>query len=214
MRIKYLGHSCFQIETSGIKIITDPYTKVGYELEKGLTADVVTLSHQHFDHNYVAAIQSDFVCLKDATKREISGVTFEGIKTFHDPEQGRLRGENILFKIQAENITLCHFGDLGEACREELLKKIGKVDVLLLPIGGTYTIDAAQAVEYVKRLNPAIVIPMHYRPKDGALDIADEQAFLSTFDKANIAFVGCETEIAKKDVEESNAKIIFMERGI
>ncbi len=213
MKIQYLGHSCFRMQfNGGLTVVTDPYTKVGYELPKGLTADVVTVSHGHFDHNYLPAVQYNCV-LSNAGAYSINGVTFEGIESFHDGAQGSLRGKNIIFKIIADGLTICHFGDLGEIAYPELLAKIGKVDVLLLPIGGTYTIDALQAKEYMEKLSPKLVIPMHYKPQDGGLDIAGSESFLQLVkDYKQTACLNGEAVLNLDDLSKEKTEILYMER--
>ena len=213
MKIRYLGHSCFQwITDSGVKIVSDPYTKVGYELSKGLHADIVTVSHEHFDHNFLNGIQSIGSVVRGALTYEEKDVKIVGIATKHDPCGGRLRGENTVYKIYADGLVLCHLGDLGEVCTDELIEKIGAVDVLFIPIGGTYTIDCVQAKEYVDKIQPKAVIPMHYKPIDGSLDIATEVGFLQLFDEKSVSRKVGELCIEAKEVSSMNGKIIFMER--
>jgi len=214
MRIIYLGHSCFSIESNaGTKIVTDPYTKVGYELPKGIQADIVLVSHGHFDHNYMQAIEGNPVVFKEAGKYITKDIPIVGVDSWHDPKQGALRGHNVIFKFIVDGVTLCHFGDLGEAYSEELAEKIAGADVWLLPIGGTYTIDAAQALEYVKKLKPKAVIPMHYRPKDGCLDIAGAESFLSLV--KDFSVISCKNGVytlEKADLKVGETQIIYMER--
>ncbi len=179
MKIRYLGHSCFEITSSkGVKIITDPYQGVGYELPLGLSADFVTVSHGHFDHSATDRIEANKV-ISALDGYEGEGIKIEGISSYHDEKQGALRGKNVVFKITVDGITLCHMGDIGERCNEGFIEKIGKVDVLLIPVGGTYTVDGEGAMEYAARMAPKTLIPMHYRPTDGSLDIVDIQPFLS-----------------------------------
>ena len=215
MKIKYLGHSCFSFEsTSGVKLITDPYTRVGYELPKGLTADVVLTSHGHFDHNYTQAIDGQPVVVNQAGNYCICGVDIAGFHTWHDPKQGELRGNNVVFKFTMDGITFCHFGDLGESYDAEIAKKLAGADVWLIPVGGTYTIDAAQALEYMEKCSPKLVIPMHYLPKDGALDIAPIKDFLEMLALEDV--IVCKDGIFTLDttlLQGLTGKIIYMERS-
>ena len=213
MKIQYLGHSCFQLTTSnGIKIITDPYQGVGYELPAKLRADIVTVSHDHFDHNNVSAIGGSPEWIQGEGVGECCGVRIMGIKTWHDPMQGQLRGKNTVYKLEFDEISFCHLGDIGEACTQEFCKKLGEVDVLFLPIGGTYTIDAEQAMAYVDMIQPKIVIPMHYRPGDGKLDIDGADKFLLQYNELNILRIKGEISLTKEKIERTKEKIIFMER--
>ena len=212
MTIEYLGHSCFcLIAEDGTRVITDPYTKVGYELPTGLCADIVTVSHGHFDHNCIDAVRADKIIDKTGVY-SYKNVKIRGVTSWHDSKQGMLRGENIIFTVEMDGLTICHLGDLGEPFSEKMLKKIGKPDILLLPVGGTYTINAQQAKQYAEKISPKVLIPMHYRPQDGALDIAEPEEFLSLFTEKNFDKVlNGELIISEKDFANS-IKIIYMER--
>ena len=214
MKITYLGHSCFCFEAKdGTKLITDPYTRVGYELPHGLTADIVLVSHGHFDHAYLDAIGGNPIVLTNAGEYTVKGISVKGRDTWHDPKQGALRGKNVVFQFTIDAITFCHFGDLGEVYCEKTANAVSGADVWLIPVGGTYTIDAVQAKEYLDKLNPKVLIPMHYRPKDGGLDIAEIDAFLSQIDKARVlACPNGEYHITADDLCDLSGKIIYMER--
>ena len=212
MKIQYLGHSCFKLtESTGTTIITDPYKGIGYELPKGLKADAVTVSHSHFDHNHVKAIGGHPRVLDKEGFYELPGVEITGIKSYHDNQGGRQRGENIIYKFRMDGLEVCHLGDLGEECSSELLEMILPVNILLIPVGGTYTVDAELAKEYVDRIMPEIVIPMHYKTRSLNLDKAD--AFLDLFDDEETEISGLDTlEFSREDLTEEKTKIILMER--
>ena len=212
MKIRYLGHSCFQLTAKdGTCVLTDPYTKVGYELPAGLWADVVTVSHEHFDHNYTQAVHSGVV-ITQTGEYHFNGVKIKGIDSWHDEKQGVLRGANIIYKIRMDGVTICHLGDLGQPCSEELLQQIGDVDVLLLPVGGTYTIDAAGAKAYADGIAPKKLIPMHYKPTDGMLDITSAEPFLMLYKEEDILCVPSgEIAVEAEDLDKA-FKIIYMER--
>ena len=213
MKIVYLGHSCFKILfDNGVTLVTDPYKGVGYEMPK-VKADVVTISHGHFDHNFLEAVSSYRLVANEAKKYAFNGIEIEGIESFHDPKKGALRGKNVIFKIKGDGITICHLGDLGEVYSTELAEKIGQVDVLFLPIGGTYTIDAEQAKEYAERLGVKKVIPMHYRPNDGKLDIDEPSRFLGLFEKEQIQPFENGRNLTKKDLTEEKIFILYMEKS-
>jgi L-ascorbate metabolism protein UlaG (beta-lactamase superfamily) len=208
MKVRYLGHSCFEITSkNGVKLITDPYTKVGYELPQGLSADVLTLSHAHFDHSFTQAVKSKVV-LTEAKVYHLDGVEIVGVESYHDPKKGALRGKNVIYKITIDGVTFCHMGDIGEACSNELVEKIGKVDVLLIPVGGTYTVDAFGAKEYIDKICPKAVIPMHYKPQDGALDIMGIQPFLDWYKDEPIQKI----VDGVMQIDENTSGIIYMER--
>jgi L-ascorbate metabolism protein UlaG (beta-lactamase superfamily) len=163
MEISWLGHSCFRIRGSHGIVITDPYPpETGYLLGKP-TARVVTVSHQHPDHNYTQGIGNEFKIISRPGEYEVSDVMIIGITTFHDAEQGKLRGKNTVFLITIDDISICHLGDLGHTLSSQQKEQLGHIDVLLVPIGGDSTINASTAIEVMRQLEPKIVIPMHYK---------------------------------------------------
>lgn len=163
MEITWLGHSCFRIKGSRATVITDPYAPdLGYSLGKQ-KADIVCVSHQHPGHNYIQGITGEPKSLTGPGEYEISGVLIIGIATFHDTERGQHRGKNTVYLMQIDEIAVCHLGDLGHVLTAEQVEELGNVDVLLLPVGGSSTIAAPTAAEVVRQLEPAVVIPMHFR---------------------------------------------------
>ncbi len=214
MKIQYLGHSCFKLTGStGTTVITDPYQRVGYEMADGQTADAVTVSHAHFDHDNVAAVVGNPSILREEGFYRLPNVEIQGVKSYHDTNKGRLRGENVIFKMHMDGLDICHMGDLGEECSAELIERLLPVNILLIPIGGTYTIDAEQAKEYVDRLMPDIVIPMHYRSKHSTIDIDKAKPFLDMFDEEDVDV--CRSDVLKfsrDDLTKERTKVILMER--
>ena len=170
MKIKWFGQSCFRLTAeNGTKIVMDPYAKMfgymcGYKLPE-IDANIVTTSHDHSDHNNVGAVKGDFVHIKDPGVFSQEGIGIKGVQTFHDKVSGKKRGKNIVYNFRIDGLNVCHCGDLGHLLSLEQINEIGKVDILLLPIGGRATLDASGAAEVMKQLNPAVVIPMHYRTK-------------------------------------------------
>ena len=167
VEIRWLGHACFLITAGdGTRILTDPFDDtLGYDLP-AVSADIVTVSHAHFDHNNVGVVQGSPEVVDSPGDRSFGGVRIRGVQTCHDTKGGALRGRNIVFIIETDDITVCHAGDLGHVPSDETEKTIGRVDVLLIPVGGTYTLDAKGAQEAVRKLDPRIVIPMHYKTPD------------------------------------------------
>ena len=165
MRIKWCGQSCFMITSeSGITIITDPFGKLPYRLPD-VQPDIVTVSHEHVDHNNTKALKGNFILFNKPVEAEEKGVAIRGVETFHDNAGGKKRGKNTVFILTVDGIAICHLGDLGHVLTEDQTKGIGEVDILLLPVGGRFTIGAAEAVTIKEQLQPAITIPMHYRTK-------------------------------------------------
>jgi len=163
MEITWYGHSCFRLRDKGVAVVTDPYSKdIGYTLPR-IRADIVTVSHDHPDHNNARAIKGSPRVLSGPGEYEIKGVFITGIATYHDGKQGRERGRNTVFIFEFNGLTVCHLGDLGHVPTQDQAEVLSGAQVLLIPVGGVYTINAAQAAEVVSLLEPRIVIPMHYK---------------------------------------------------
>jgi len=181
MKIKYLGHAAFVITSDrGVRIITDPYG-TSPDLTYGeirTTADVVTVSHDHFDHCNVAAVGGNPQVMRRAGVSTAKGIKFKGIISYHDDEGGRMRGNNIIFCFEVDGVKVCHLGDLGHRLDDKQKAEIGRVDILLIPVGGYYTIDAKTATEVCDQLKPGVIIPMHYRTDKGLPNIAGVDEFL------------------------------------
>ncbi|MEO0102237.1 MAG: MBL fold metallo-hydrolase [candidate division WOR-3 bacterium] len=203
MKIKFLGHSAFLITGAGKKIITDPYKSgafgsLNYKPIKE-SADIVTISHEHDDHNYLGEIKGNPKIIRGEGEREINGVKIKGVATYHDPVKGKERGKNTIFLLEVEGMRLAHLGDLGESLNEEVLREIGEVDILLLPVGGYFTISATEATKIMTELKPKITIPMHYKTSACDFPISPVDDFLGG--KKNCRFLEkSEVEIKKEDL--------------
>jgi L-ascorbate metabolism protein UlaG (beta-lactamase superfamily) len=167
MKIKWLGHASFLLESeAGLRILTDPYAPGMYGLDYGPiteNADIVTVSHEHGDHNNVAAVQGSPLVVRGIGRHEIKDTTFEGIATYHDAASGSQRGPNTVFCFSLDGIRVCHLGDLGHELGDEVAAAVRDIDVLLVPVGGNFTIDADTASRIVDQVKPKVVIPMHFR---------------------------------------------------
>lgn len=210
MDIKYLGHSAFLIKTKTAKIVTDPFDPemVGIKFPK-TEADIVTISHNHKDHNQfknVSGIAGVNPLMIDMPGEfEKMGVRIFGFQSFHDKTQGSERGENIMYKFESEGISVLHCGDLGVIPEESFLETIGEVDILMIPVGGIYTIDAEEAVSLVKKIEPSIVIPMHY----GSGKLAPVSDFTKKFGLDNP--VPQPKLVYKKEEIEQEMKVVVLE---
>jgi L-ascorbate metabolism protein UlaG (beta-lactamase superfamily) len=167
MLITWLGQSFFKIQdkagTDGITLAMDPFNpSIGLKGAK-FEANILTISHEHEDHNFPDAIKGDPFIVREAGEFDVKGVSIIGVETWHDTKEGKERGKNIAFWIEMEGISVLHLGDLGGLLTDKQLGKIPSPHILLLPIGGIYTIDARTAVEVMNQLEPRIVIPMHYQ---------------------------------------------------
>jgi L-ascorbate metabolism protein UlaG (beta-lactamase superfamily) len=184
MKIRWYGHAAFQITTAkGVRIIIDPYQSgaFGGALTYGKItdkADIVLTSHDHDDHNYTKDIPGPFTRVEKAGTYEIKDVRITAIPTYHDPSRGRERGNNLLFLVEADSLRVVHMGDLGHALDLAIVKSLGAVDILLVPVGGFYTIDPVEATEVVKSVGPKVTIPMHYKTEKCAFPIAPVEEFI------------------------------------
>ncbi len=182
MKLRWVGHSCFLITAkSGLSIITDPYhTKQGVNYSPVMEiADIVTVSHDHFDHNAVQSVGGRPEIVKSSGNKSIKGIEFRGIACYHDESSGKQRGENIIFCFSVDGIRICHLGDLGHALNRGQIKEIGEVDVLLVPVGGFYTIDAAVATRVCDDIKPKVVVPMHYKTAKLDFPVTGVDVFLA-----------------------------------
>jgi L-ascorbate metabolism protein UlaG (beta-lactamase superfamily) len=164
MDITFLGHSSFRLKGKTATVVTDPFDSetVGLKFPK-VAADIVTVSHQHKDHNQVDLVKGVKRLVSGPGEYEIMGVSIIGIPTFHDEKKGAKRGKNTIYVYEMDGLRLVHLGDLGHKLREKILGKIGDIDILMVPVGGEYTIGPTEAVEVVRAIEPKIVIPMHYQ---------------------------------------------------
>lgn len=182
MVIKYLGHACFLLELSNnTRLIFDPFGDIGYKMQK-VTADIALISHNHYDHNNVNNVDGIRTAVFDADLLK-NGVSIKSIKTYHDDKQGALRGENYVHVINADGKKIVHLGDFGEDVLTADLSILNDTDILFIPVGGKYTIDAVSAKYVVDTVKPKIVIPMHFKTPSSTVDIGFVQDFTNLFDK-------------------------------
>lgn len=212
MKITWLGHSAFRLEEStGTVVVTDPYSKklVGYEMQD-VNADAVTVSHHHNDHDDLKKLNADVQVIDSLGYWEVKGIDVSSLLSYHDNESGRRRGENLIFKFRIDGVDLCHMGDVGEECTVKLGDSIGSVNVLMIPVGGNYTIDAEQAKEYVDFLMPDIVIPMHYETPSCQIDIDKVDKFLELFDEEQIVRIEGDTIEVHRDYFDGDCTKVFV----
>lgn len=210
MKITWLGHSCFKLEEStGTTIITDPYhSYVGYPMPN-VECDAVTLSHKHEDHNYLGAITNSPIVLEKQGLFEVKGVHVRSLLTDHDKQKGHARGKNLVFQYRLDGVEVCHMGDIGEECNALLAEALVPTNVLLIPVGGTYTINAEEAKEYVDKLMPDIVIPMHFKTRESSLNIDRLDGFTDLFDKDEIVYAENDTvEFDRFDFDGESTKVL------
>ena len=216
MTITWFGHACFRIESkespsigSGqVSILIDPFSKeVGLRPPK-IKDNIVLITHHHYDHDNINDADPKTFVIDGPGEYEKQGIYVKGIQSFHDKSEGRERGLNTIYVIKAEDIVVCHMGDFGQDKFEDhQLEEIGDVDILMVPIGGVYTIDYKEAVSMVSQIEPKIVVPMHYKINDLKLDIAGPEKFLKeiglTPEKVD------KLKIVKKNLPAEEMKLIM-----
>lgn len=216
MIIQYYGHSCFKIitkpagrATEDVTIFIDPFDKeTGLRPPQG-QASIALVSHDHHDHNNVSALKGDPLVLDIPGEYSALGINIIGIDSFHDNEEGKTRGHSTIFILESEDIKICHLGDLGGELSGKQLDEIDGVDVLMIPVGGNYTIDGKKAAELVKKIEPSLVIPMHYKLPGTTSLIEDETKFCSemgNFPKEKVP----KLNIKKKDLEGKSMDVVLM----
>jgi L-ascorbate metabolism protein UlaG (beta-lactamase superfamily) len=196
VKLKWLGHSAFLLTASdGTRIVTDPY-----EPDRGITygpitqpADFVTVSHDHFDHNHVAGVPGKPAVIRSPGGHKAGGVSITGVDCFHDDKRGAQRGKNMIFVFEDAGLRVAHLGDLGHVPTQQA-KAIGRVDVALIPVGGSFTIDPAAAHRTAELLGARVVIPMHYKTGKLSLPVVGVEEF--TRGHANVKQLGSEVEVS------------------
>lgn len=212
MIITWQGHSCFKIQdkttSDGLTLATDPYSKeLGLKLSN-FEANIITVSHDHYDHNNVAGLRGKPVVIDCAGEYDVRGILIQGVDSFHDDKEGRERGNNIIYRIEMDDISITHLGDLGTPLTSEQLERLAGTDILMVPVGGTYTLDAKQAVEVVSQIEPRIVIPMHYQLPGIKPNLDPVEKFIKelgvepTYEE--------KLKIAKKDLPQEDMELVIL----
>lgn len=215
MKIQWLGHSAFKLtESTGASIITDPFdpAAVGYGMAY-LPCDAISSSHGHSDHNNFKGVKGNPVIINQPGTFDIKGIQVHSVGSYHDDCNGDERGGNIIYKFRLDGVTVCHLGDIGEKCTPELIEQLIPVNILLIPVGGKFTIDSDTAVDYIDRIMPDVVIPMHYKTKHTDYDIDKVDLFVKQFEDDIIERPETSTmEFDRYDFDGSKTRIIIPTR--
>jgi L-ascorbate metabolism protein UlaG (beta-lactamase superfamily) len=185
MKIKYIGHSCFLVTTdSGTRIITDPYEPGCYDgavkyRPVGQEADIVLVSHGHADHSHIASVSGNPRVVEESGAKTIDGIKILGVSTYHDTSEGSERGSNIIFRFEVDGLALCHLGDIGHTLDDATAHQLKPVDILMMPVGGFFTISSEEADALIDSLRPGLVIPMHFKTEGADFPIAPVEDFLT-----------------------------------
>lgn len=216
MNIFWFGQACFQILVSKNKeketsIVIDPFSEeIGLKMPK-LEADILLISHSHSDHNDIKSISGNYFLISGPGEYEVKNIFVQGISSFHDNSQGKERGENTIYTIEAEDLKICHLGDLGQKeLTDEQLEAIGEVDILMIPVGGVFTISAKEAMKIMSQIEPKIIIPMHYGFPKLKIKLEGVDKFLKSLGIKNLQ-PQKKLSIKKKDLSPEEAKIVLLE---
>ena len=209
LQIRWHGHSCFEI-TNDVTLVTDPHDGKSIGISPpDVTGDIILVSHDHYDHNSIeSVVKEKSIVVKDETAKTVSGVQIKGIRSFHDEHEGRKRGSNLIYLFNMEDIAFCHLGDLGHLLDEDAVQQIGDVDILFIPVGGNFTIDAEKAWNVINGIKPKIAIPMHYKFGGLSLPIAEIDPFLAK-NNFDVLHVGNEIDIEREDLPENPEIWVF-----
>lgn len=211
MEIAWLGHSCFRLRGREAVVLMDPYEKsVGYSLGRP-SAEIVTISHAHPGHNGVSAVAGSPKVIQGPGEYEIANVLIAGLPTFHDEVQGQKLGKNTVYFLQLEEVNLCHLGDLGHVPSAEQLEELSEVDVLFIPVGGVTTINAVQAAEMVRLLDPKLVVPMHFRTEKGRSDLDPVSRFLQEMGLKDVA-VESRVNVSRSNLPKETRVVVLEQR--
>jgi L-ascorbate metabolism protein UlaG (beta-lactamase superfamily) len=209
--ITWYGQSCFKIQSGETILVTDPFDKsIGLTPPRG-QANIVTISHQHYDHNNLEALASSNPFVIDGPgEYEVKGVNITGFLTYHDQKEGKERGVNTTYLIEIEGIKICHLGDIGQDKLDNAqLELIDGVDILMIPVGGVYTVNGEEAADLINQIEPKIVIPMHYKIQGLAIKLEGLEEFLNEMGVTKKESVDKLT-IKKKDLPEEDTQVVVM----
>lgn len=213
LTITWYGQSCFKIDAREATLAIDPFSKELGLVPPRFQADGVLVTHGHPNHANAGAIAGEPRIIAGPGEYELKGIAIRGIPTFHDSSRGKERGLNTAFRIEAEGIAIAHLGDFGESSMgEETIDALGGIDILLIPVGGTHTIDAETAAKIAHRIEPAIVIPMHYRLPGLKEKLAPVEEFLKAYGAAKPEELEKLT-VKKKDLAEGAGRVVVFARG-
>jgi len=211
MEIIWRGHAFFEIFTKTKKIAIDPFSeKIGLKAPK-IKTDILLITHDHYDHNEKKIVTGDYFLIDKPGEYEIGGIFILGIESFHDNNQGKERGKNTMYLIEAEGLRICHMGDFGQKeLTQQQKEKILPLDILMIPVGGIYTIGPKEAVEIINEIEPKIVIPMHYFIEGLKIKLAKVDDFLKIFGEKRINPIES-LKIKKGEILPESTKIVLLE---
>lgn len=210
MDINWYGQSCFRIKGKNASIVIDPFDPetTGLKLPKDMEAQVLLSTHSHRNHNNISAVSGNPLIISGPGEYEISGVSVVGVGSYHDDSEGTERGKNTIYRILIDGINVVHLGDLGHVLSEEQLAQIDATDILLIPVGGKYTIDSEAAAKVVAQMESRIVIPMHYQIPGLKSELESADPFLKEMGAENVVPV-LKLSITKDKLPEETQVVVL-----
>lgn len=211
MIVRWHGHSCFEFRDSDLTVVVDPHDgrSIGIKAPTA-SADVVLMTHNHYDHNASRMIKGNHV---DVMAREglfnVKGLDVEGIPTFHDDCEGAMRGSNMMYKFTMDDISVCHCGDLGCIPDEDALSRIKGIDFLFIPVGEVFTMPLPEVKRFIELVNPTITVPMHYRVGGLSLPITPLDQFIDMIPEEAVDYIGNEVDVSRDDLGENKECWVF-----
>jgi L-ascorbate metabolism protein UlaG (beta-lactamase superfamily) len=209
MDVTWLGHGCFRLRGRSAAVVTDPYPpSIGLKLSR-MDADLVTISHEHENHNYTQVVREGAYEIHGPGEYEVAGVSVIGVPTYHDAEKGSKHGRNTVYLIEIDDVRICHLGDLGHKLEDAEAEAVASPDVLLVPVGGRTAMNAAQAAEVVRQLEPRYVVPMHYAIPGLKLELDPIDRFLK---EMGVTVAEAQPKLAvQKSSGEYDTKVVVLE---
>jgi len=208
--VTWLGHGCFRLRGRGAAVVTDPYPPaIGLKLSR-MDAEVVTVSHEHDNHNYTQVVRDGAYEIHGPGEYEVAGVSVIGVPTYHDEQKGAKHGRNTVYLIEIDDVRVCHLGDLGHKLDDSEAEAVASPDVLLVPVGGRSAINGAQAAEVVRQLEPRYVVPMHYAIPGLKIELDPLDRFLKEMGVAT-SEAQPKLSVQKSSVAEYETKVVVLE---
>lgn len=203
MRVRWHGHSCFEFSDGEITVAVDPHDGRSIGIKPPvITADVVLMTHDHYDHNAVRVIRGkhkDF--LATLGEFDAKGLTVKGLPSYHDSSNGAERGPNTIFRFELDGISICHCGDLGAIPSDEVIGKIKGVDMLFVPAGQVFTMAMPELRKFLEAVNPNVIVPMHYRVGGLSIPLSPIDDFLEMIPEEAVDYIGNEVDVCREDID-------------
>lgn len=211
MQVRWLGHSCFEFTDGNVTVVTDPHDGKSIGIRPPRTsADIVLMSHDHYDHNAARVIEGNHTDFKFKNGWfQAKGMSFHGYDSAHDKDGGRQRGRNTIYRFEMDGMTICHCGDLGDIPSDDVIEAIRGVDFLFIPVGGYYTMEKDDLKRFIEMVGARIIVPMHYRVGGLSIPIASVDDFLEMIPEDFIDYVGNSIDIAADELPKNKECWVF-----